>query len=320
MNKICFGCGSILQSTSEDLPGFIPEEKLNDAKYCKRCFRLVHYGDTTLRESKKSNESIINNVNNSDGLKVFIIDLLNINKNTMTLFNDIKGDKLLLISKCDLIDKSININNIISNIKYIYKINCDIKLISSKDNEGINSFINYLKKKEIERCYILGPTNSGKSTFINKLLDSTNKNLNKLTVSNKRNTTLDFIRLNIENITIIDSPGFIIDDYNLESKYKNKIKPITFNMKENEVLKIDDFYMGFKNNTNVTIYCYEKLPVKKYFKEVNFAHVVDVDSNSDITINGLGIIKIKNSCSIGFNNISSDLISTNKSIMGGKYE
>lgn len=320
MNKICFGCGSILQCDNELSPGYIPESKINDAKYCKRCFRLTHYGEISSSDLEKSTKSILDNVNKDNIFKIFIVDILNINNNTMNIFNKIKGNKLLLINKIDLISKDINKDKILKRIKDIYNIKCDIKYISNVNNYGINSIINYLKDKRIFKAYILGPTNSGKSTLINKLLELNNSNINKLTVSNKRNTTLEFIRINVDDITLIDSPGFLISDYNLSSKYKNMIKPITFNMKENEVLLIDKFYIKFKNSTSVTLYLYENLNVKKYYKNIDFEYNMTTNNNIDLCINGLGFINIKNSNEISVCGLDKELISVRSSVFGESYE
>jgi len=141
-----------------------------------------------------------------------------------------------------------------------------------------------------------------------------------LTVSNKRNTTLEFIRINVDDITLIDSPGFLISDYNLSSKYKNMIKPITFNMKENEVLLIDKFYIKFKNSTSVTLYLYENLNVKKYYKEVEFEYNMTTNNNIDLCINGLGFINIKNSNEISVCGLDKELISVRSSVFGESYE
>ena len=316
MNKVCFGCGTILQSDNELSPGYIPKSKINDAKYCKRCFRLTHYGEISNIELEKSTKSILDNINKDNIFKIFIVDFLNINNNTMNIFNKIKGNKLLLISKVDLLDRSLNKDKIISRLKNIYNIKSDIKYISGINNYGVNALINYLCINNISNSYILGPTNSGKSTLINKLIDIYNPKLNKLTISNKRNTTLEFIRINLDNITLIDSPGFLLSDYNIKSKYKNIIKPKTFNMKDNEVLLIDKFYIKFNKNTSITIYTYDELNVKKYYKEIEFDYNMNIEDNTDLCINGLGIMNIKNNNDISISGIDKDLISTRDSIFG----
>ena len=43
--------------------------------------------------------------------------ILNINNNTMNIFNKIKGNKLLLINKIDLISKDLNKDKILRRIK-----------------------------------------------------------------------------------------------------------------------------------------------------------------------------------------------------------
>lgn len=321
MNKVCFGCGCILQSDNELNPGFIPENKYDSANYCKRCFRLTHYGEIGNNEIEKSTKSILDNVNKDDYFKIYIIDLLNINDNTINIFNKIKGKKLLVINKIDLLGKSININRVIDNIKKVYNIKNDIKYISGVKEYGIDSLIKHLNDNKINKCYLLGPTNSGKSTLINKLIEMYNPKLNRLTISNKRNTTLEFIRIKLtDKITIIDSPGFLINDYGLKSKYKNIIKPVTFNMKENEILYIDKFYIKVTNTTSITIYVNETLDIKKYYKEIDFEYNLDVKDNVDLCINGFGIINIKKGNNISIKNLDQSLISIRKSIFGDNYE
>ena len=321
MNKVCFGCGSLLQSDNELNPGYIPKNKIDNANYCKRCFRLTHYGDTTGVELEKSTKNILDNINKDNVFKIYLVDLLNINNYTMEIYNKIKGNKLLLISKVDLIGESINIERIVNNIKNIYNINSDIRIISVKDSIGVKGFLKYLENNNINKCYLLGPTNSGKSTLINKLLDITNSNKDKLTISNKRNTTLEFIRIKLnDKVTLIDSPGFLIKDYGLNSKYKNIIKPKTFNMKDNEVLLIDNSYIKFKNSTSVTIYTYDDINIKKYYKDIKYDYNMEINNNTDICINGFGFIRIKNNNTLSINNLDKELVSTRDSIFGGNYE
>ena len=320
MNKICFGCGSILQCDNELNPGYIPESKIDNANYCKRCFRLTHYGEISNNELEKSTKSILDNVNKDNIFKIYIVDILNINDSTMSIFNKIKGNKLLLINKVDLIPKDLNKDKILSRIKNIYNIKCDIKYISSIKEYGINSLIKYLEKKNIYKSYILGPTNSGKSTLLNKLIEIYNPNMNKLTVSNKRNTTLEFVRIKLGEITLIDSPGFLIDDYDINSKYKNIIKPVTFNMKDGEILFIDRFCIKFSNNTSVTIYTSDSINIKKYYKEIDFNYDIKIDDNIDLCINGFGFINIKNRNNISISGIDKKLISIRNSVFGDNYE
>ena len=317
MNKKCSGCGLVLQSDDKLLPGFIPEEKIDSANYCMRCFKLTHYGTIVNNEKESSNEYLINRINKYNTFKIFLIDLLNINNNTIDIFNRINGDKLLLISKIDLISNSVNISNIIENIKSVYNIKSDIRCISYKDTKSLRILSNYLERNNIRESLLVGPTNSGKSTLINALLDINLSDVDKLTISNKRNTTLEFIDIKInDSLTIIDSPGMLINDYELTTKYNKLIKPITFNMKDNEALFINNFFIKFDSKTSVTIYTYEKTNVKKYYKDIVYDYDLNIKSNIDLCINGFGFIRIINCSTISISNIDKDLISIRDSIIG----
>ena len=314
MNKKCIGCGIELQYNDKNKIGYIPENKYNDSNYCMRCFRLIHYNDTSTKDKELSTNYILEKVNKDNIFKIYVVDFLNINNNTIDIYNKIKGNKLLLINKIDMLDKSINKNNIINNIKTIYKID-NILSISTLNDNHINLLLNYLNKNNINKCYILGPTNSGKSTLINKLCNN-----NNLTISNKRNTTLEFINIKLDNLNIIDTPGFLISDYNLKTKYNHIIKPITYNMKDNDIIYIDKFYIKFKYKTSITIYCYEIIDTKKYYKDIKYDYSIDTTNNIDLCINGFGIINIKNKNNIEICNLDKELISLRESVFGGNNE
>ena len=314
MNKKCIGCGIELQYNDKNKIGYIPENKYNDSNYCMRCFRLIHYNDTSTKDKELSTNYILEKVNKDNIFKIYVVDFLNINNNTIDIYNKIKGNKLLLINKIDMLDKSINKNNIINNIKTIYKID-NILSISTLNDNHINLLLNYLNKNNINKCYILGPTNSGKSTLINKLCNN-----NNLTISNKRNTTLEFINIKLDNLNIIDTPGFLISDYNLKTNYNHIIKPITYNMKDNDIIFVDKFYIKFKYKTSITIYCYETIDTKKYYKDIKYDYSLETNNNIDLCINGFGIINIKNKNNIEIYNLDKELISIRESVFGGNNE
>ena len=315
MSKICFGCGAKLQYSNKDAKGYVPENKLNDAKYCMRCFKLMHYGVNINDTVPKKVEEILYLVNSDDKFTIFMCDFLSLSDKIINIYNKIKGKKLLLISKIDVIPKDIKIDTIRKYIMDNYKVN-NVRFVSSVNGYGIDSLINYLITNNIRESYILGETNSGKSTLINNILDAFDSKLTKTTISSSKNTTLDFIRLNVNNnLTIIDSPGFVTDSYEVNCPLKKVIKPLTYQMKDGEVLKIDKFYLNFSASTSITIYsCYD-LEIKKYYKDdISFTYNEKINSNSDIVIYGLGFINVKNECTIGVSNIDSSLLEFRESV------
>lgn len=315
MNKICFGCGAKLQCTDKNKIGYTPETKINTSFYCMRCYKLTHYGvEINDKEPKKINE-ILYLVNKDNKHTIFMCDILNLSDKVIDIYNKIKGKKILLISKIDILPKDIKIDKL---KKYIIdKYNIDnVKFISSNNNFGVISLIKYLDYNNIKDSYILGISNSGKSTLINKIIDVCESKINKTTISNKRNTTLDFIRLNINNMfTLIDSPGFIIDTYINDLKIVKEIKPVVYQIKEGDILKIDKFYMKFTNKTNIVIYSYYDLECKKYYKEdLDYDNEIIVENNRDIVIQGLGFINVKNSSTIKLYNLDKEIIEIRESI------
>lgn len=315
MNKICFGCGAKLQCIDKNKIGYIPESKINTSSYCMRCYKLTHYGvEINDKEPKKINE-ILYLVNKDNKHTIFMCDILNLSDKVIDIYNKIKGKKILLISKIDILPKDIKIDKLKKYILDKYNID-NVKFISSNNNYGVISLIKYLDYNNIKDSYILGISNSGKSTLINKIIDVCESKINKTTISNKRNTTLDFIRLNINNMfTLIDSPGFIIDTYTNDLKIVKEIKPVVYQIKEGDILKIDKFYMKFTNKTNIVIYSYYDLECKKYYKEdLDYDSEIIVENNRDIVIQGLGFINVKNSSTIKLYNLDKEIIEIRESI------
>lgn len=314
MSKICFGCGAKLQYSNKNNIGYVPKEKIDDAKYCMRCFKLMHYGVNINDSVPKTIDEILYLVNNDYKFTIFMCDFLSLSDKIIKIYNKIKGKKLLLISKIDVIPKDIKIDKVRKYIKEYYKVD-NVRFVSSVNNYGIDSLINYLLNNNIRETYILGETNSGKSTLINNILDAFDSKLTKTTMSNKKNTTLDFIRLYVnDRLTLIDSPGFVTDRYEFKEELK-VIKPYTYQMKENECLKINDFYLKVSNNTSITIYSIYKLDIKKYYKNnIEYDYSKDINNNSDILVYGLGFINIKNDCKISLSNINKDYIEVRESV------
>lgn len=326
MNKICYGCGVKLQSTDKESLGYIPEKKLDSAEYCMRCFRLIHYGENKEVNTPKEAKEIINKINKDKRFVIFLVDFLNINSNIISLFNSIKKDKVLVINKCELLPKHIKKERFLEYIKNYYFINADVLLKGGNNTHGAKTVENYLNKNNIKEAYILGISNSGKSTLINDLLDANESKMSKITISKKANTTLDFIRVKInDDLTLIDSPGFILDN-SLNNDCSGKIiTAYNFKIKAGDTLGIADneYFFKFDSDSNAVFYTNlvaEKV-IKKYFRAApGLKHTIEIiKPNTDIVIYGLGFITVKKPAIIT-TNIDLKHIEVRSSMFGGSYE
>lgn len=295
MIKKCPGCGAVLQSNDENKVGYTPKK---DAKLCERCFKLKNYNEKKVIDLKYNNEDIIKLLNDNADNILFITDFLNLSKEVVDIYNKINvSNKTFIINKVDYIPNSINKEKYINWIKETYFIKDNVVLVSASKNYNIRVINNLLI--ENKKNYICGFTNSGKSTIINKLGELNNKNTSVLT-SLMPNTTLDLIKINLDdNKFIFDTPGFINSyDFNENLYPKNFLKPVTLQIKENDVVSINDsVYLSSNSKTSMTFYMSNDIRINKvYNKDLKLSNEVLISDNNELVINGYGFINIKSSC------------------------
>lgn len=327
MSKKCIGCGCILQSKKVNEKGYIREDKLDGSSYCERCFKIIHYNERIVTKLDNINEYILKEVNKKAKYVYFLVDLLNINNETINTFKQITSSKTLIISKLDIIPKSIKENKIINWLKDVYGVKEEVLFQSSKKNINTKALLNKLEDKKINEVYVLGYTNAGKSTLINNLTGATNDN--KITTSSIPNTTIDFIKIKLDNMTIIDSPGFtnVTTIYNPEEfdlikrvMPRTFLKPVTYQVKPiSSVLIEDKVRLQSSINNSFTLYISNSINVDRVFdnnlilkdKDVIF---LDVPDNSDLVIKSLGFINIKKACKLSICSDNKDLFEVRKSM------
>jgi len=311
MIKKCIGCGVALQSQEKEKLGFTPDIKKD---YCMRCFRLKNYGEVSNNE-QVDEDKILTKVNKAYGIAFFFLDYLNINEFTLAIFKKIKIKKVLVISKVDTLRKDMKFLKIKKWLSEEYAIYDDILFVSSKTGYGINSIFHYADKVGIHTFYVLGITNAGKSTFINRLLEE-NHLSKEIVTSNKPNTTLDFIKLSISGYLLFDTPGFSYP--NMSSNLIGKeIKPITFNLKREVTLHVSDYAIYFSYPTSITCYFSGKENLKRDNEKIT-GKVLHLKRNQDIVLPGYGFINVKESGDVIINENKN--VEVRNSISGVVYE
>lgn len=299
MTKRCVGCGSTMQYDDENKVGYSPKK---DAKLCQRCFKLKNYNEKVLTDLKYDNQDIINIINENANQVFFVTDFLSLNKKVISLFKKINIKKYLVINKIDYIPYSIKLNKYKEFVQNTYLIDDDIICISAVNNYNLNELDNKIKSSK--NTYICGFTNSGKSTIINNLCKLNNKKSNILE-SLMPNTTLDVIKVKIdENVYVFDTPGFIYSSkFNIDSYPKKYLKPVTIQIKENDIIKIgEDIFIYSSQCNSFTFYVSNNIKISKVYNVQNeLLNSINIDENSDLIIDNLGFINIKDKCIIKTN-------------------
>ncbi len=326
MNK-CLGCGSILQTDNSSLEGYITKE---DSIYCERCFKIKNYGEyKSIVKDNNTFISILKEINKTNSLVILVVDIFNLPENFDIIKNNLSNQMLLVLTKRDLIPKSIYEDRLL-NYMDNYNLNLlDKIIVSSNNNYNFDELLEKIKKyKKDNKIYVVGFTNAGKSTLINKLIYNYSNNLPTITTSILPSTTLNSIEIKFDNnLTIIDTPGILlensIDNY-IDIKTlkkitpKKTIKPITYQIKTKQFIIIENLLKLELENNNITIFVSNELKVDHYFKDKQLdleTKQIEVDSNNDLVISGLGFIKFSKKETINISVIKGVKIYTRKSFI-----
>lgn len=356
INK-CGGCGAIIQFCDPEKQGFINydvyKKRIEEHKeiLCERCFRLKHYNEVkkiTIDEDKFI-ELVHNNITNNM-LICYIVDLFDLDgslvKNIRELFphNEIlvignKYDLFMRSNRPTKLKKYLNDYLDENNISHVGTIiiNAKEEYSAKKVYEAIIKIIN--SNNLSKEVFFFGMTNSGKTTLLKSIGALFNNiDTNNLVTSKAISTTLDLSRINISDITIIDSPGLVNKNqftYYLNKKTidyimpKDFIKPTVFQLNKMQTIYIEGFArislldninkktsLIFYNANNIKLHRAKyqdddeyylrhlndlfKIPNKTERKNLGEIKklIFDIDENEEIAISGLGFVGVNGKCKL----------------------
>ena len=309
MSKKCLGCGIELQDENVLNPGYTTNL---DYDFCQRCFRLKNYGDYQVVD--KSNEEYINilkKIDKTNDLVLYVVDILNIPENLKEIKEYVHNKMILVINKKDAIPKSVKDEKIINYFKDMNLFE-EVIVVSANKNYNIDYLLSKIKFHQITKdVYIIGYTNAGKSTLINKIMNDYSDNDANLSISALPSTTLDVLRLDVnDHLTLVDTPGvvsataitnFVSDDILKRINPKKEIKPKTYQMRKNQAVLIEDLVLvdyieGIRNS--FTVFVANSLKVRRMLNNRHddlknlSKRTYETNFSEDLVIEGLGFIKI----------------------------
>lgn len=314
-DKYCLGCGIKLQDENILNIGFVTNLEQD---YCMRCFRLNNYGEyESVSSSIIDYEKIINGINKTKDLVLYVVDILNLPEDLQNIRNLTNNDCLLVLNKRDLLPLSVKDEKILDYLKKKELGYQDVLIVSSEKNIGMDSLINKIEKwKHSKNVYVVGYTNAGKSSLITRIIKDYGNNDSHLTIAPLPSTTLNNIKIPInDKLVLVDTPG-IIDNANIinhvdKKMYKKlngkkEIHPRTFQISKKQSLLVDNLvrinYLEGDLNS-FTFYIPNEIKARRLRFKGDILndltrYVFDIKYGEDLVILGLGFIKIVAACKI----------------------
>lgn len=271
----CIGCGIGIQTENPKKEGYAPPASLEKEEViCQRCFRLRNYNE--LQPVSLSGDdflAILNGIGDRKGLVVLVVDIFDFNGSWIHGLQRFVGKKdiVLIGNKADVLPKSVNRNKLINWMKeQSAKLGLkpvEVMLVSAVKGQGVPEALERIDElRKGQDVYVVGCTNVGKSTFINRIIKQATGTGEVITTSHFPGTTLDLVEIPLDDgKAIYDTPGIInnhqmahyLDPSELKAiTPKKEIKPKIFQLNAEQTLFIGglarfDFIKGERSSFNV---------------------------------------------------------------------
>lgn len=253
-NTKCIGCGAYLNDDPHQI-GYVEKYDPEKTHYCKRCFRLIHYGE--LDNKGLDLNQIQNQIQELDydkSVYIFhVVDVLDLNDTVLRQFLDHQDKLCFIVNKMDCLPKQYNaqltaemITKTIESFGYKHP---KILYCSANNKTAIKRLYGEIKKvcgHKLKPLFV-GCSNVGKSTLINRLCEI-NDVKPRLTVSPFVNTTILIQKIKIDKLEILDTPGLPLPanllnyvDHNVVKKLTNfkNLRPKNFSVSVNQAFVLE---------------------------------------------------------------------------------
>lgn len=232
----CEGCGVHLQMEDPNAIGYVPEAALSKVPViCQRCFRIKNYNEmSSVTLNQDDFLRMLGSIASKKALVIHIVDVFDFEGSLIGGLQRFIGNNpvLLVVNKIDLLPKVSNWNRIRNWVQKQVKENglkvVETVLVSARKNLGFDRLLPAVDEfRQGRDVYVVGATNVGKSTLINRLIRDYSDLEAELTVSQYPGTTLDLVEIPLEDgRAIIDTPGIVYRHRMTELLPKRYIKTV----------------------------------------------------------------------------------------------
>jgi ribosome biogenesis GTPase YqeH len=251
LNKKCSGCGANLQYENPNEIGYVPEKVAIEQSQplCQRCFKIKNYGSyIPVDLDKEFYKNEVRNVIKDMDAILLILDIIEFESSfDKEILSLLKNKKFIIaVNKIDLIPGNKHASEISEWIKMrLFKEGLealDIAILSTHKNYGVNGIFRKFKHfyPNGAKIAIIGATNVGKSSLINKLFGD-----DRATISKYPGTTLKTVKHTKDKFVFFDTPGIIpkgrlsdlvCEKCNLDIVPSSEISRKTFKLGKDRVL------------------------------------------------------------------------------------
>ncbi|WP_243290631.1 ribosome biogenesis GTPase YqeH [Bacillus sp. FJAT-47783] len=252
---VCVGCGVSIQTEDPKQLGYAPKQALErEHVICQRCFKLKNYNE--IQDVSLTDEDflkILHGIGETNALIVKIVDIFDFDGSWIQGIQRFVGNNpiILIGNKVDILPKSVKHQRLVNWMRRQAKEYglkpLDVFLVSSAKGHGISDVASAIEHyRNGQNVYVVGCTNVGKSTFINRIIKEVSGEDDIITTSHFPGTTLDLIEIPLDDgACLYDTPGIInhhqmahyIDKRDLKLLTpKKEIKPKVYQLNEEQTL------------------------------------------------------------------------------------